>query len=156
MKHYVLWLIYVLVVAASTSSCAEAPSKGTHLFYQSISVGNRGARAVHDVSINYNGRVFPSGTLGRTITPGPSVRASESWVLAIPEEVEILWTSDDGQHHRVVAPLHRFVPNEGAFLGTNFSFVDDHVDVYVESRKPTKSRFLDADITKVYSSPIVR
>ncbi|GAB2801157.1 hypothetical protein [Dyella kyungheensis] len=147
---------FALTAMATTAYGADSKLNDSHAVYQSISVGNHGVGAVHDVVIAYSGRAIPAGTIGRTMKPGPGYKVTESWALAIPEEVEIIWTSNDGQRHRVSAPLRSLVPHEDSFNGADFVFVDDHVDVYAESRKPTGSKFLDVEITKIYSSKIAR
>jgi len=48
--------------------------------------------------------------------------------------------------------MRSFIQDAACFHGFQFFFVDDHVDIYLVSRKYDCSKLLDVEKTKVFSS----
>lgn len=124
----------------------------TEPVFQRIEVGNDGVGVVQNVVISYGTLTVPAGSMHRTLSPSHMPVISESWTISVPENVAIHWTSADGKPHEAVAPVRDFIRDAGCFHGFQFFFVDDHVDIYLLTRKYDCSKLLDVEKIKVYSS----
>ncbi|HZR34417.1 MAG TPA: hypothetical protein VFA75_03500 [Nevskia sp.] len=142
----------ILAVACVSVACAEREATTPKPVFQRLEVGNDGVGVVQNVVIAYGALTVPAGTMHRTFSPSHMPVVSESWTISVPERVAISWTSADGQSHDVVAPMRSFIQDAACFHGFQFFFVDDHVDIYLVSRKYDCSKLLDVEKTKVFSS----
>jgi len=136
--------------ALLSAICAEAAPMTAEPVFQSFQFGNRGQGVVQDVEILYGGRTLPRGVMNKTFKPSEWKLLSEAEVVPIPDEATIRWTSADGQHHQVVAPVRSFIKDAACFHGFQFVFIDDHVDIYLVQRKYDCTKILELEHTKVY------
>ena len=137
------------VLACLAAICAQAATMTTEPLYQRFEFRNDGQSAVTGVTVVYGAATLPRGGRPRDF-PYHMLTLSESEVVPVPDSATIRWTSADGQHHEIVAPVRKFIDNIACFHGFRFVFVNDHVDIYLLKRKYDCTKLLDLEQIKVY------
>lgn len=152
MKFKCVQAVGLMALLMMSSSCAQAELAMDRAVFQRFEFGNDGHEAVHGVKIHYGRIVIPSGTANGDYEPSHMTAVSESQTVPVPESADVRWISGDGREHDVTIPIRSLVDNPSCFHGFRFFFVDDHIDIYMLSRKRDCSHIVEIERTKVYSS----
>lgn len=150
MKSTSAWRTWLGILLLLGSLCAMGGPMRNERVFQAFEFGNYGQGSVTGVEIAYGPITIPRGTAHRDYEPVHRVLTRETEVISVPESAAIRWTSADGQHHEVTAPMRSFIQDASCFHGFRFQFVDDHVDVYLISRVGDCAKLLNTKLTKVF------
>jgi hypothetical protein len=136
------------VFASLAAMCAQCTTMTTRPVYQRFEFRN-GGRGVNDVEVVYGAVTLPRGGRPRSF-PYQMLTLSESEVVPIPDTATIRWTSADGLHNEIVAPVRTFIDDIRCFHGFEFRFVDDQLEIYRLKRMYDCTKLLDLERIKVY------
>ena len=152
MKAVGLRETFLSLITSIGAACAWAGTMTTEPVFHNLEFGNDGKGVVRDVAVTYGDIRVPAGNAHKVFGPNHMATVTEVRTLPVPENATIEWSSADGQHHEATAPMRSLIQDPNCFHGFRFFFVDDHVDIYLLSRKHDCSKVLDVGRTKVYTT----
>jgi hypothetical protein len=117
--------------------------------FQSFEFENDGIGAIDEVRISYSGFDLPT-IRNPHFNPFHRVAFSETMTIPIPEQIPIHWVSNDSVRHDISVKFRDLVKDKTIFYGFKFNFVDDHVEIYLVEKLPSRTQYLNLKRTKVF------